>query len=283
MASADAPALLVDGRRAVAVAAADRGLAYGDGLFETLRSVQGRFPLWPLHRQRLARGGRRLALALPDPAVILRELECVAAGGDGVVKLILTRGDGRGYRPQSGAVRRIVQRWPLPPLAPETRARGLRLRWCRLRLATQPALAGIKHLNRLEQVLARGEWRDAAIDEGLCRDDQGHVVCATAANVFAVIDGVLVTPLLDRCGVAGVARAWLLRAARRQRIAVQERRLHPDELDAAQEVFLSNAVRGVMPVRALGRRRWQPGPVARALGYTLAAVGIGLHLDPPPA
>lgn len=271
-----APACLVDGRPALAVAADDRGLAYGDGLFETIRFVAGAAPLWAGHMARLARGALRLRLAAPAAAVWAAEAARVADGRDCVVKLVLTRGSGRGYgaAAASGA-RRIVQRLPLPAFDPEAYRHGLRLRWCRLRLAEQPALAGLKHLNRLEQVLARSEWRDRRIDEGLCMAADGRVVCATAANVFIVRDGTVATPALDRCGVAGVARAFLLARARR-RWPVVVTALRPADLEAADEVFLCNAVRGVMPVRALARWRWRPGPVAAALGYTLAARGIGL-------
>lgn len=274
------PACLVDGRPALAVPADDRGLAYGDGLFETIRFVAGAAPLWPGHMARLARGAARLRLAAPAAAVWATEAARVAGGGDCLVKLVLTRGSGRGYGAGAATgARRIVQRLPLPALDPDGYRHGLRLRWCRLRLAAQPALAGVKHLNRLEQVLARSEWRDRRIHEGLCLDAGGHVVCATAANLFIVRDGTVVTPVLDACGVAGVARAFLLARARR-RWPVRVATLRPADLQAADEVFLCNAVRGVMPVRALAAWRWRPGPVTAALGYTLAARGIGL---PPEA
>jgi 4-amino-4-deoxychorismate lyase len=231
---------------------------------------------------RLRRGGRRLGLPIPDPALLWSEASRLAGAEAVVVKLILTRGSGRGYAaPASAATRRLLLRQALPPLPMPLYRDGLRLRWCRLRLAIQPALAGLKHLNRLEQVLARSEWDDPAIDEGLCLDADGHLACATAANVFLVRDGVLLTPALDRCGVAGVARAALLARARRW-LPVREARLCRADVDGADEVFLSNAVRGVMPVRMVGRRRYRPGPVAARLGYTLAAVGIGqaFHAQP---
>jgi len=271
-----APAALVDGRPARAVAADDRGLAYGDGLFETIRFVSGVAPLWAGHMARLARGARRLGLSMPDPGVWAAEAARVAGGRDCLVKLLLTRGGGRGYAAAAATgPRRIVLCLPLPALDVAACRHGLRLRWCRLRLARQPALAGLKHLNRLEQVLARSEWRDPRIHEGLCMDTDGHVVCATAANLFIVRDGVLATPALDQCGVAGVARAFLLAQARR-RWPVEVTVLRPADLQAADEVFVCNAVRGVMPVRALAGWRWRPGPVTAALGYTLAARGIGL-------
>lgn len=280
---------LVDGKACDRLPLDDRGLAYGDGLFETIRFVAGQAPLWRGHMARLARGGRRLRLALPGPDELIAQAGQLAGGDDCLVKIILCRRGGRGYAPASVAmpapagaadrlaadpVRCIVARQPLPQVPGRTYARGLRLRWCRLRLAVQPALAGLKHLNRLEQVLARSEWRDPQIDEGLLCDAGGRVVSALSANLFLVRDGRLLTPRLHRCGVAGVARSWLLARARRW-LPVAETDIDPAQVDSAEEVFLSNAVRGVMPVAQLGRRRWQPGPVTRRLGYTLAALGIG--------
>lgn len=267
---------LVDGRRADAVAPDDRGLAYGDGLFETIRFVAGRAPLWPLHMRRLRRSCRRLRMAAADPRRLWSEASALAGGSDCVVKLILTRRGGRGYAPDPAAsTRRILTRHRLPAMPGAIYEAGVRLRWCRLRLAQQPALAGLKHLNRLEQVLARAEWRDPAIYEGLTCDADGRVIGATAANVFAVRGGRLLTPRVDRCGVAGVARAFVLARARR-RLPVLETDLSVDDVETADEIFLSNAVRGIVPVRALGRRRLAVGPVTARLGYTLAGLGIGL-------
>jgi 4-amino-4-deoxychorismate lyase len=138
-------------------------------------------------------------------------------------------------------------------------ARGVRTRMCTLRLAEQPQLAGMKHLNRLEQVLARAEWNDPAIAEGLLCDAGGRLVSATMANLFAVIDGELVTPPLGRCGVAGVARAEILAHAAR----VAERDMRLADLQRASEVFLSSSVRGVVPVQSLDEWRWAPGTVTR--------------------
>ncbi len=269
------PWCLIDGRASASLPADDRGLAYGDGLFETVRFVAGRAPLWRWHLARLRLGAGRLRLSMPDPSHCWHEAQRVADGADCIVKLILTRGGGRGYAPMQSDCRRIVLRQELPALDQGAYCRGLRLRWCRLRLAQQPALAGLKHLNRLEQVLARAEWHDRRIDEGLLLDTDGRIVSATAANVFLVRDGRLLTPSLHLCGVAGVARAWLLARARR-RMPVQEVDLRPDDLAAADELFLSNAVRGVVPVRALGRQHWPVGPVTQRLSKALAGLGVGV-------
>jgi len=255
--------LLVDGAADAALSPLDRGLAYGDGLFETIRFVAGRAALWPRHMQRLRESCARLCLPAPDEALLAREAAAVADGmADAVVRITITRGVGeRGYAmPASPQPTRIVAAFAAPVTAPETYRDGLRLRLCQLRLAEQPLLAGIKHLNRLEQVLARAEWDDPSIADGLLLDGAGRVICTTMANLFAVIGGALVTPSLERCGVAGVARAEVL-AVREVRV----RELALGELVHAQELFLSSSVRGIVPVRSMAETMYVPGPVTRAL------------------
>lgn len=269
--------MLVDGQPGDTVSALDRGLGYGDGLFETVRVVGERAPLWARHMARLAEGCGRLAIPAPAAGLLVGELQAVVDGmAEAVVRITVTRGVGpRGYAPPPvPATTRIVAAFPMPLAAPGLAGAGLRLRVCDLRLAGQPALAGLKHLNRLEQVLARTEWSDPSIHEGLLLDAAGRVVCATMANVFAVIDGVVVTPALVRCGVAGVARAEVLGALP----AVQVRDLGLDELLAAQEVFLTSSVRGILPVQAVGDKVFAPGPVARAMQRHWRALGFPLEL-----
>ncbi|AFC85830.1 aminodeoxychorismate lyase [Frateuria aurantia] len=256
--------ILIDGVATGLVPADDRGLAYGDGLFETVWVEAGRPRLWPLHRARLEIGCARLGLLCPDPAVLLDEMRQLTSDlPQAVVRLSLTRGSGpRGYAPPVVAqTRRILAASPAPATNPALLAEGVRLHSCATRWAIQPALAGLKHLNRLEQVLARAEWSDPGMSEGLMLDMDGRVVSATAANLFAVIDGRCLTPALDRCGVAGVARAWLL--AQCPQIEVET--LYPDDLQRASELFLSSSLRGVVPVAALDARRMGPGPWTRQL------------------
>lgn len=260
----------IDGDR---VPAADRGFAYGDGLFETLRVVDGRVPLWSHHAARLEASCVRLQMPAPGIDAIHAEVLRLAEGtADAVVRVTLTRGDGpRGYAmPVPARPRVVVQAAPLR-LDVDAHASGLALRLCETRLASQPALAGMKHLNRLEQVLARAEWSDAAFGEGLMLDADAVVACATAANLFAVFAGQLVTPAVDRCGVAGVARAEVL-AVRDVEIV----RMPPSRLAEADEVFLTSAVRGILPVRVFATRSWQPGPVTRALQAHWGDIGLPL-------
>ena len=247
-----------------------RGLAYGDGLFETMRVHHGAVRWWEAHMARLANGARRLRIVLPDIAAIEREArDLFADDGDGVLKLIVSRGGGgRGYAPTPDAA--PLWRLSRHPLPPPARTGGLVLRWCDTPLALQPALAGIKHCNRLEQILARGEWTDPAIDEGLLRSTEGDVVCATAANLFLLRDGRWSTPRLDRCGVAGVCRAWVL-----SETAAIETRVAPADVESADAVVLGNAVRGILPVARLGARTWAPHAAVADLRRRLARAHPG--------
>ncbi|WP_109126843.1 aminodeoxychorismate lyase [Dyella sp. C11] len=268
--------VLVNGAPEATVSVFDRGLSYGDGLFETIRFVRGAAPLWTRHMARLHAGCGRLRLPLPVPAQLLDEAIAVVAGIDqAVVRITLTRGVGeRGYAPPRDAnTTRIVAGFDAPPMTGEAYALGMRLRWCETTLSAQPLLAGMKHLNRLEQVLARAEWTDPAIGEGLVCDGEGQVISGTMTNLFAVIDGALMTPSLDRCGVAGVARAEVLGHRPDARVAALRR----EDLARASEVFLSSSVRGILPVQAVGDTLYVPGPVTRALQHHWRGLGFPME------
>ncbi|OOG21214.1 aminodeoxychorismate lyase, partial [Thioalkalivibrio denitrificans] len=185
--------ILVNGQPGEQLPVTDRGLAYGDGLFETLAVRNGRPQHWERHMARMAEGCARLVLPMPDPAVWRAEAQTVLSfGQSGALKLILTRGTGpRGYRPpRDPSPTRIVMGLDAAATpGPET----LKVRFCRTRLSRNPLLAGIKHLNRLEQVLARGEWQDEC-QEGIMLDTEGHVVEGTMSNLFLVREEALHTP-----------------------------------------------------------------------------------------
>jgi 4-amino-4-deoxychorismate lyase len=226
------------------IAANDRGLAYGDGLFETVLMDHGEPVLWGLHWQRLAEGARRLSIALPEEGIMLSAARELAGERRAVIKVILTRGEsGRGYAPVSGPGTAIVSVHD----APHLRLVPIAVRWCHLQMSNQPVLAGIKHLNRLENVLARSEWTTDDYAEGLLCDGQGNVICATSANVFIHRKGRWSTPDLSCCGIAGVARQSLLQLDP----AITVARISRDAVMKADAVFLCNSVRGMMEVNRI--------------------------------
>lgn len=274
--------IFVDGQRADAIPDDDRGLAYGDGLFETMRVHRGEVPWWDVHWTRLAHGAGRLRIALPDQRQVRTEVAdlCDAdvdtdAGNPGsVLKLLLTRGSGgRGYAPPSDAM--PTWKLSLHPLPGAMPVHGLQVQWCETRLASQPLLAGLKHCNRLEQVLARAECQTAGTDEGLVCDHDDNAIGATSANLFVLHQGRWLTPRLDRCGVAGICRSQLM-----QPLNAYEARLDRAMVNAADAVFLCNAVRGILPVATLDGRQWPPHPAVAAARCALARLHPGFVVAP---
>jgi 4-amino-4-deoxychorismate lyase len=235
----------------------DRGLHYGDGLFETIGVHDGGPSLWWAHFDRLCRGSQRLGIPCPAQDLLFGECRRLIGGkSERVLKIILTRGrSGRGYgTPETPHPSRILTLHPWPRYPAAWRETGVDVLFCRTRLGENPALAGLKHLNRLEQVLARSEWRDPEIAEGLMQDGRGRVIGGTMSNLFLVSGGRLLTPRLDTCGVAGTMRELVFRISDAFGIQILERDITRAELEAADGVFLTNSLIGVWPVRRLGTR-----------------------------
>lgn len=268
---------LVDGLPSDSLPVADRGLQYGDGVFETIAVSAGRPLLWDAHWRRLHAG--LTSLGLPPPAEELLRDEAgrlLQERQSGVLKILVTAGaGGRGYRrPDSPRCHRILSLHPLPPY-PQTHWRdGVRVRLCRTRLALQPQLAGLKHCNRLEQVLARAEWDDDAVAEGLVLDAAGRLAEGTMSNVFAVHGNILRTPSLTECGVRGVMRDAVLELATRAGYGTEEVDAPLADWLDAEELFLTNSVIGLWPVRQVDARSYAVGDVSRDLQQRLAHAGL---------
>ena len=245
----------VDGKPQDSLSLQDRGLNYGHGLFETMRLSAGQLPLWTYHRQRLGIGADKVSISLDSTrleAYLQQALEAFPA--DGMVKLLLTAGIGpRGYRQQNPSSSYVLQYFPLPAV---TEFKAVRLQRCQYVLPHNAQLAGIKHLNRLDQVLAAAELKDGF--DGLQLDVDGHVVEALSSNIFLFDGSTWLTPKLNLCGVEGVMRRLLCEEiipGLGQQVAIGP--VEMDGLINAQEVFLCNSVRGIQPVRELeGLVRW---------------------------
>jgi 4-amino-4-deoxychorismate lyase len=265
---------LVNGEISTFVTTSNRGLNYADGLFETLAVHNGRPRRWQAHMDRLGLGCERLGLVMPPQAILLREVQTVSAGlVDAVVKIVLTRGGhARGYMPQMNKdCVRIISAHPFPGDVEKVARQGMAARICELRLAIQPALGGMKHLNRLEQVLASAELRDSGVAEGILLDMEDHVISAISGNIFLVSETRMLTPRLDRCGVRGIVRGQLLAhfGAR-----CEQRRIGVDMLKEADEVFVCNSVRGIVPLTSIDEQEYGIGPVTRELqAWLLSGTG----------
>ena len=269
IASTDQTFFLVDGRPQECIPASDRGLAYGDGLFETIRCKNGRAPAWPLHLQRIASGAEVLGLEL-DKAVLEAYLDSAlslagqAQLSDIVIKMLVTRGDGgRGYLPPVTAKLRTIL--IIKPYQ-ATLDVDVELKNCAYRLNHNPTLAGIKHLNRLEQVLTARSANLNAHQQGLVFDIDDRIIETLHHNLFLVKNGGLLTSELNLCGVAGVLRRAILEQfAPKLGLATSVADVYEQDLQTADEVFICNSVHGITPVRQWQDCVWSRGEITERL------------------
>lgn len=258
---------------------ADRGFQYGDGFFTTMLFLEDRVINWEAHWRRLTQSAQRLAFpklnfadihfAVQQSLDALFSEQVDASKSSFVVKLIFSRGQGgRGYLPPAeSVVTLMVQLSPAPISIESDPARQnlllsilcmppLTVSLCQTESAVQSQLAGIKHLNRLENVLARTEVTARAEEEGIMLNALGEVVGGTQSNLVVVKDKVLLTPALTHSGVEGTARFQLSQLAQGWGYGWQETNLSEADLFDGEELFLINAVRGIMPIRRLQGREF---------------------------
>lgn len=260
--------MLINGESKRFIEAIDRGFQYGDGLFETIAVNNGRLVFFDRHLARLQTGCRKLGIPCPDVQILLSEANQLCRGvGRAVLKIIVTRGSGgRGYRPPDWIhPSRVLSVHPFPDYPPEYTTEGIRARFCNTRLGLNPALAGIKHLNRLEQVLARAEWEDAAIQEGIMLDVNGFVIEGTMTNLFYVKDKRLYTAILSQSGVAGIIRQLIILLSESYGIPVTRRTFTLDELLDADEVFVCNSIIGIWPIRQIEAKHFSVGIMTKRI------------------
>ena len=252
--------ILINGEPNNVISINDRGLLYGDGLFETMAVLNSHIKLWETHWQRLSLGCKRLSIELPDKNTIEKEIEILIESNNEaqfIIKLIVTRGEGqRGYRfAKKQNVTRILSSHAWPNYLEKYQTEGVDVCYCETKLSENEKLAGIKHLNRLEQVLARNEWDDE-FQEGLMSTAKGNVVDGTMSNFFAVQYNKIFTPSLSLCGVEGVMRQNVIKIAKEKGYPIYEKDFSKVELEQADELFLTNSLFGIWPIKVIGKTRF---------------------------
>jgi len=250
---------LLNGEPAADAIIFDRACQFGDGLFETIAVRDGKPCLWSRHISRLLRGCERLGLDMPDPVLLLEETARLCAEREqAVLKILVSAGrSAGGYArdPESKSTRLLIcNDWhgacpwfDCPPLLVQE---------CTTRLATQPMLAGIKHLNRLEQVLARRELRDDC-QEGVLFDQDGRPVEGVMSNLVLKFEDHYLTPSLNNAGVAGTVRELLIDNAASLELPLKIAQLERNALFRAEALFMTNALRGIQPVAQLEDHRYR--------------------------
>jgi len=259
----------------------DRGFQYGDGLFETIAIRGGKPRLWRYHMDRLGSGCKRLGLGPPVVASLDQRVKAALQVSKEdtsfcIAKIIVTAGtDARGYgRTMPSSTETYIGVFPAAPLNKQAYRNGVTTMMCDTRLAVGSPVAGLKTLNRIEQVLGRSECASTGAFEGLMMDAEGRLICGTMSNVFIVSDNVVRTPSLERCGVAGTMRRLVLEELERSNWSVDVCDLDETDLAAGDEVFIANSQMGVVPVDRCGQHHWQNGPVTKDVMRLLADKGI---------
>ena len=246
--------MLINGVYSHQVDQKDRGFQYGDGLFETIAIVNGQAVFLERHLERLQKDCYRLKIPYPGNELLSSEVEKLSRNvGKAVLKIILTRGvGGRGYRqPEPINTTRVLSLHPYPDYPESYKNQGIHAQFCVTRLGLSPAFAGIKHLNRLEQVLARSEWSDPATQEGIMLDFNDHVIEGTMTNLFYVKDQIIYTAALTFSGVCGIMRSIIMTLCADHQLTVIEHDYNIEDLLAADEIFVCNSIIGIWPVAEL--------------------------------
>lgn len=271
---------LINGEAKETISVFDRGLQYGDGLFETMAVHNKNVYLWSMHWERLVKGCEQLSIELPNKETIENEIASICDlenASKFVIKLIVTRGEGqRGYRfSDKQDTTRIITRNSWPDYPEKNQTEGVSVRYCETPLSENSKLAGIKHLNRLEQVLARNEWDTDEFQEGLMLTSDGNVIDGTMSNIFAVKDNMLFTPELSLCGVSGVMRKTVVKIAKEIGFPVYEKNVTKIELEQADELFLTNSLFGVWPVRIIAKTRFTKiGKITKQIQQEVNKLGM---------
>jgi 4-amino-4-deoxychorismate lyase len=256
--------ILINGKQTTAIEATDRGLHYGDGLFETIEIINEQPVFLTQHLARLEAGCFVLKIPFPSKKLLIGDVSQLCKNiTHGVIKIMLTRGSGgRGYRqPDPINVTRYIALHPYPNYPEGYQKEGISARFCTTRLGLNPLLAGLKHNNRLEQVLARTEWQDE-FQEGLMQNINGDVIEGTMTNLFVVKNQQVFTSKIVECGVKGIMREVLLEQTE---LSIKETILSKEDVLQADELFVTNSVIGIWPIRQLEAKTYPIGKLTQQL------------------
>ncbi len=266
--------ILINGQSEQRISVLNRALQYGDGLFETIAVVNGQPLAWDRHIARLQAGCERLNIECPTPSQLVSESSQLCGQSKlAVLKLVVSRGEGgRGYQPaKSMKSTRIFSLHDWPDYPSTYQKHGIEVSLCKTRLGLNPSLAGLKHLNRLEQVLLSQEISLAQKTEGLALDIEDRVIEGSMSNIFIVKNGQFLTPSLDKAGVAGVIRGKILDISKASGLPCLVTTLSLQDVLNADEVFLCNSIAGLWPVVRIAGAAFEIGPYTQKLQKQLAS------------
>ena len=261
---------LINGKFKNTISVLDRGLAYGDGFFETmLWDSNGKdkeeigVEFWNRHLKRIIKGCKLMKINIPGEQEILNQRNKILfkskANGieSGLLKLIITRGvGGRGYKFEKNMIANLIfLSFEKPQLELKNYESGVRVRLCKTKLSINKNLSGLKHLNRLDSVLARSEWEDDSF-EGIFVDSEKNIIEGTMTNIFFIKKNVLITPTISDSGISGVMRQVVIDEGKRFFDEVIEKKIKLIELQDFDQMFLTNSVLKIMPVKLFNEHKF---------------------------
>ena len=258
------PIVLINGAKQSKISIFNRNVQFGDGLFETCVVENKKILFWTNHFARLNRGCEQLKISKVDESVWLSDVKkalSLYSYDRCVVKLILSRGEslrGYGFKDDIKPVRAVI----VLELQNTTLNNLFSLEYCQSGYNSNPKLAGIKHCNRLEQVLARAGLKS---DEGIMLDENHNVISVTQGIIYAIHGNTLITPKLDKCGVEGTRRAIILDLAKLLGIKVKVDTLSAKELVQADEVFISNSIKEIQSITQIGEISFGESPITKKI------------------
>jgi len=248
---------LINGKAFDQIEVFDRALHYGDGVFETIAIQDGKVLCFDEHLNRLEKGCKKIKIPVQDKKIIKNEILSLTENTDrAVVKIIITRGQGgRGYKiPDNIESTRIISLFPWPDYSSELSIFGIKTKLCNYRYSNNPVLAGIKHLNRLEQILARAEWGDKKIIEGIVMNSDNYIIEGTMSNIFCILEKTLYTPDLSLCGIEGIVREKIINLADKLKFKIEIKKITLDFLLNAEEIFMCNSLIGIWPINSIDEK-----------------------------
>jgi len=258
------PIVLINGAKQSKISIFNRNMQFGDGLFETCLVENKKALFWTNHLTRLNRGCEQLEIGKIDESTWLSDIKkalSLCSYDRCVVKLILSRGEslrGYGFKDAIKPVRAVI----VSELQKVILNHSFSLEYCQSGYDSNPKLAGIKHCNRLEQVLARAGLKS---DEGIMLDENHNVISVTQGNIYAIHGNTLITPKLDKCGVEGTRRAVILDLTKLLGIKVKVDTLSVKELGQADEVFISNSIIGIQSISEIGNIGFGANPITKKI------------------
>ena len=260
----------INGKLTNKISVEDRAVQYGDGVFETIAVKENLLEFWKEHYQRLSKGCKVLKIKCPPEVFLKKEISKFLKKikkKKFILKIIISRGiGGRGYNPPKKAKStRILGAYNWPNYPEKNFKKGIKIDICKTKLAMQPHLSEIKHLNRLEQIIARSEWQSKNISESIMLDFNENVIEGTMSNIFGVKKNVFYTPDIKFSGIKGIMRNKILKLLKTKKEKYKVKKITLKELLNFEEIFICNSIFGIWSVTQILKKKFPFGKKTKEL------------------